>query len=104
MYVDHAFSISDEDPMMKTAFMESSNNKQPIKDIALAVSLIGFGIIGIIVGSLMSYNQIGGDVAHGMFFTILGLVLLILGFYYTRIAYYAYKGYKAFPLSNVHPA
>ncbi|QCD80524.1 transmembrane protein 230-like [Vigna unguiculata] len=103
MYVDHAFSISDEDTMMETAFTESNTTKQPIKDIALAVSLIGFGFVGIIIGSLMSYNHVGGDTAHGMFFTILGLILLILGLYHMRIAYYAYQGYKGFSLTNVHP-
>jgi len=63
MYVDHAFSISDEDIMMETPFTES--NKQPIKEIALAISLIGFGTLGIVIGSLMAYNLVGGDTAHG---------------------------------------
>jgi len=63
MYVDHAFSISDEDIMMEMPFTES--NKQPIKEIALAISLIGFGTLGILIGSLMSYYHIGGDTAHG---------------------------------------
>ncbi|RHN64658.1 hypothetical protein MtrunA17_Chr4g0071441 [Medicago truncatula] len=101
MYVDHAFSISDEDMMMETSY--TANNKPPIKEIALAVALLVFGTLGIIIGSLMAYNHVGGDTAHGLFFAILGSILFIPGFYYTRIAYYAYKGYKGFSFSNIPP-
>lgn len=66
MYVDHAFSISDEDVMMmETSY--TATNKPPIKEIALAVSLLVFGTLGIIIGSLMAYNHVGGDTAHGQF-------------------------------------
>ncbi|XP_044471188.1 transmembrane protein 230-like [Mangifera indica] len=98
-YVDHAFSISDEDIMMESSY--AVNNRPPIKEIALAVSLLVFGTFGIICGSLMSYNRVGGDRAHGLFFAILGSILFIPGFYYTRIAYYAYKGYKGFSFANI---
>ncbi|CAL5328590.1 unnamed protein product [Camellia sinensis] len=91
-YVDHAFSISDEDIMMDSSY--SLNNRPPIKEIALAVSLLVFGTLGIVLGTIMAFNRVGGDTAHGIFFAILGSVLFIPGFYYTRIAYYAYKGYK----------
>lgn len=63
MYVDHAFSISDEDMMMETSY--TASNKPPIKEIGLAVSLLVFGTLGIIIGSLMAYNHVGGDTAHG---------------------------------------
>ena len=63
MYVDHAFSISDEDIMMETSY--TVTNKPPIKEIALAISLLVFGTLGIIIGSLMAYNHVGGDTAHG---------------------------------------
>lgn len=75
MYVDHAFSISDEDIMMGTSY--TVNNKPPIKEIALAVSLLVCGVLGIVIGSLMAYNHVGGDTAHGnnkkkaIFFSIL---------------------------------
>ncbi|CAL5199261.1 unnamed protein product [Lathyrus oleraceus] len=101
MYVDHAFSISDEDMMMETSY--TANNKPPIKEIGLAIALLVFGTLGIIIGSLMAYKHVGGDTAHGLFFAILGSVLFIPGFYYTRIAYYAYKGYKGFSFSNIPP-
>ncbi|CAK8564067.1 unnamed protein product [Lathyrus sativus] len=101
MYVDHAFSISDEDVMMETSY--TANNKPPIKEIGLAIALLVFGTLGIIIGSIMAYNHVGGDTAHGLFFAILGSVLFIPGFYYTRIAYYAYKGYKGFSFSNIPP-
>ncbi|KAA8522727.1 hypothetical protein F0562_009111 [Nyssa sinensis] len=100
-YVDHAFSISDEDIMMENSY--TVNNRPPIKEIALAISLLVFGTLGIVVGIIMAYNRVGGDRAHGLFFTILGGMLFIPGFYYTRIAYYAYKGYKGFSFSNIPP-
>lgn len=100
-YVDHAFSISDEDMMMETTY--TVNNRPPIKEIALAVSLLVFGSIGIVLGIIMASYKVGGDRAHGVFFTMLGSILFIPGFYYTRIAYYAYKGYKGFSFSNIPP-
>ncbi|KAG0479459.1 hypothetical protein HPP92_010230 [Vanilla planifolia] len=61
-YVDHAFSISDEDIMMETSYVE--RNRPPIKEIALAVSLLVFGVLGIVLGIVMTYNRVGGDRAH----------------------------------------
>ncbi|XP_057418997.1 uncharacterized protein LOC130713227 [Lotus japonicus] len=101
MYVDHAFSIRDEDIMVESSYTASDN--APIKEIALAVALLFFRILGIIIGSLMAYNHVGDDNAHGLFFAILGMMLFIPGFYYTRIAYYAYKGYQGFSFSNIPP-
>ncbi|KAI3801608.1 hypothetical protein L1987_29717 [Smallanthus sonchifolius] len=102
-YVDHAFSISDEDIMMDSDSVYTSHNRPPVKEIALAVSLLVFGVIGIVSGIFMAVNRVGGDTGHGLFFAILGAVLFIPGFYYTRIAYYAYKGYKGFSFSNIPP-
>ena len=63
-YVDHTFSISDEDIMMGTSY--SVNNKPPIKEIALALSLLVFGVLGIVLGAVMAVNKVGGDRAHGI--------------------------------------
>ncbi|KAK3427676.1 hypothetical protein EUGRSUZ_F03858 [Eucalyptus grandis] len=79
------------------------NNRLPIKEIALAVFLLVFGSTGIVLGIIMASYKVGGDRTHGVFFTILWPILFIPGFYYTRIAYYAYKGYKDFSFSNVTP-
>ncbi|XP_077222664.1 uncharacterized protein LOC143856352 [Tasmannia lanceolata] len=100
-YVDHAFSITDEDIMMESSYI--IQNRPPIKEIALAISLLVFGTLGIVLGIFMACNKVGGDRAHGIFFAMLGSVLFIPGFYYTRIAYYAYKGYKGFSFSNIPP-
>ncbi|KAK9697202.1 hypothetical protein RND81_08G021200 [Saponaria officinalis] len=100
-YVDHAFSITDEDIMIESSY--AVNNKPPIKEIALAIALLVFGVVGIVLGIYMAVNRVGGDKAHGMFFAILGGILFLPGFYYTRIAYYAYKGYKGFSFSNIPP-
>ncbi|KAK5811481.1 hypothetical protein PVK06_026817 [Gossypium arboreum] len=61
-YVDHAFSISDEDILVDTSY--AVNNRPPIKEISLAVSLLVFGTLGIILGIFMAYNRVGGDRAH----------------------------------------
>eukprot|EP00252_Welwitschia_mirabilis_P010282 TRINITY_DN23475_c0_g1_i1.p1 TRINITY_DN23475_c0_g1~~TRINITY_DN23475_c0_g1_i1.p1 ORF type:complete len:102 (+),score=5.51 TRINITY_DN23475_c0_g1_i1:214-519(+) len=98
-YVDHAFSITEDDSTGSYAI----HNRPPIKEICLAISLLFFGVVGIITGLFMMYNKIGGDRGHGLFFTVLGGTLFIPGFYYTRIAYYAYKGYKGFSFSNIPP-
>ena len=59
-YVDHAFSISDEDLMIGTSY--SVSNRPPVKEISLAVALLLFGIVS---GFFMAYNRVGGDRGHG---------------------------------------
>ena len=82
-YVDHAFSISDEDIMMDTPY--TVNNRPPIKEIALAVALLVFGTLGIVLGVIMAVNKVGGDRAHGqlslslsLYFPIIPLTLLLI--------------------------
>ncbi|KAJ4748004.1 Transmembrane protein 230 [Rhynchospora pubera] len=99
-YVDHAFSISDEDDFLGGG-SRSIENRPPVKEIAFAVALLVFGFISVVAGFFMAVNRVGGDRAHGMFFAILGGIMFLPGFYYTRIAYYAYKGYKGFSFSNI---
>lgn len=96
-YVDRTFSITEDD--FEGTFIV--HNRPPVKEIALAISLLAFGVIGIMVGFFMMFNKVGGDRGHGLFFAILGAVLFLPGFYYTRIAYYAYKGYKGFSFANI---
>ncbi|KAK9697203.1 hypothetical protein RND81_08G021200 [Saponaria officinalis] len=62
-YVDHAFSITDEDIMIESSY--AVNNKPPIKEIALAIALLVFGVVGIVLGIYMAVNRVGGDKAHG---------------------------------------
>ncbi|KAG9133506.1 hypothetical protein Leryth_027270 [Lithospermum erythrorhizon] len=107
-YVDHAFSITDDDILMDDDIMMNSsftvnNRRLPSKEIGLAVSLLIFGTLAILFGVYMASHKIGGDQAHGLFFAILGGVLFIPGFYYTRIAYYAYKGYQGFTFADIPP-
>ncbi|CAN6200893.1 unnamed protein product [Urochloa humidicola] len=100
-YVDHAFSITDDDDLVGGAV--GGPRGPPVKEIAFAAALLAFGVLGVVAGSFMAAHQVGGDSAHGIFFAILGMVMFIPGFYYTRIAYYAYKGYKGFSFSNIPP-
>ncbi|XP_072963186.1 uncharacterized protein [Typha angustifolia] len=100
-YVDHAFSISEDDDIL--AGPRAIENRPPVKEIAFAVALLVFGSLAVFSGSLMAVDRVGGDRAHGVFFAILGAIMFIPGFYYTRIAYYAYKGYKGFSFSTIPP-
>eukprot|EP00897_Mesotaenium_endlicherianum_P003816 jgi/Mesen1/3462/ME000194S02606 len=95
-YVDRTFSIS-EDYNGEIII----HNKPPIKEISLALTLLAFGAAGIIGGIYMIYNNVGGDSGHGIGIFILGALLFMPGFYETRIAYYAYKGYKGFSFANI---
>lgn len=79
-YVDHAFSISDEDIMMDSSY--TLNNRPPIKEIGLAVSLLVFGVLGIILGVIMTVNRVGGDRAHG---NSLSLYTHVYGFLYVWV-------------------
>ncbi|URE43508.1 hypothetical protein MUK42_02313 [Musa troglodytarum] len=111
-YVDRAFSISDEGMTMDGAYVV--HHRPPVKEIALAVGLLVLGALGVVLGIIMAANEVGGDRTHvvifllllvglGVLIAILGSMLFIPGFYYTRIAYYAYKGYKGFSFSNIPP-
>ncbi|GBG64762.1 hypothetical protein CBR_g46719 [Chara braunii] len=77
------------------------HSSPPWREIALAVLLLTLGSLGIIMGVFMMYDKVGGDRSHGVVFTLLGVLLFLPGFYVTRIAYYAYKGYKGFSFSNI---
>ncbi|KAK8913676.1 hypothetical protein KSP39_PZI023510 [Platanthera zijinensis] len=59
-YVDHAFSISDEDIMMESSYMVHKH--PPVKEITIA--LLAFDVIGIVLEIVMTYNRAGGDCAH----------------------------------------
>lgn len=67
-YVDHAFSIADDDLMMDTSYVVQ--NRLPTKEIALAVAMLVFGTLSIVVGILMATNRVGGDRAHGIAFSV----------------------------------
>ncbi|CAN1143869.1 hypothetical protein LINPERHAP2_LOCUS13811 [Linum perenne] len=75
-HIDHAFSIIDDDLMLDGSYSTSSN-RAPIKEIALAVSLLVFGVVGIIADSFMVSNRVDGDRAIMHFLVMLGVVLFI---------------------------
>ncbi|KAM0923941.1 hypothetical protein ACQ4PT_005203 [Festuca glaucescens] len=101
-YVDQAFSLTDEDDLVDGE-MWGRPRGPPVKEIAFAAALLAFGALGVVAGLVMAAHQVGGDRSHGIFFTVLGVVMFIPGFYYTRIAYYAYKGYQGFSFANIPP-
>nr|BAJ98885.1 predicted protein [Hordeum vulgare subsp. vulgare] len=62
-YVDHAFSITDEDDLVGGAI--GGPRGAPVKEIAFAAALLAFGVLGVVAGLFMAANQVGGDTAHG---------------------------------------
>ncbi|CAA6672176.1 unnamed protein product [Spirodela intermedia] len=92
-YVDHAFSISDEDIMVETSYV--AQNRPPIKESGSPSRCSSSGPWP---SSWVRHGR-----KQGLFFAALGAVLFLPGFYYTRIAYYAYKGYKGFSFANIPP-
>ena len=63
-YVDHAFSITDEDDLVGGA-AGGRPRGAPVKEIAFAAALLAFGALGVVAGLFMAANQVGGDTAHG---------------------------------------
>jgi hypothetical protein len=61
-YVDRSFSITDDD--FEGTFIV--HNRPPVKEIALAFSLLAFGALGFILGFLMLFGKLGGDRGHGI--------------------------------------
>jgi hypothetical protein len=62
-YVDHTFSIRDD--VSGGTFIV--HNGPPVKEIALAVTLLALGTLGIVFGVVMSVYKVGGDSGHGEF-------------------------------------
>ncbi|XP_062229457.1 uncharacterized protein LOC133927162 isoform X2 [Phragmites australis] len=61
-YVDHAFSITDEDDLVGGA--AGGPRGAPVKDIAFAAALLAFGVLGVVAGAFMAAHRVGGDRAH----------------------------------------
>jgi hypothetical protein len=62
-YVDHAFSITDDDDLVGGAV--GGPRGVPVKEIAFAAALLAFGVVGVVAGSIMATHRVGGDRAHG---------------------------------------
>jgi hypothetical protein len=63
-YVDHAFSLTDEDDLVDGA-MWGRPRGPPVKEIAFAAALLAFGALGVVAGLVMAAHQVGGDRSHG---------------------------------------
>lgn len=62
-YVDHAFSISDDDDLVGGA--AGGPRGAPVKEIAFAAALLAFGALGAVAGLFMAAHLVGGDRSHG---------------------------------------
>eukprot|EP00271_Cylindrocystis_brebissonii_P023209 TRINITY_DN94_c0_g1_i1.p1 TRINITY_DN94_c0_g1~~TRINITY_DN94_c0_g1_i1.p1 ORF type:complete len:114 (-),score=18.93 TRINITY_DN94_c0_g1_i1:727-1068(-) len=77
------------------------HNRPPWKEIILAITLLAFGLLGIAAGAIMVATMSGANKARGIVYCILGALLFLPGFYESRIAYYAFKGYRGFSFANI---
>ncbi|BBN14556.1 transmembrane protein 230 [Marchantia polymorpha subsp. ruderalis] len=73
----------------------------PWKSIALAIFLLAFGSLFLVVSHFIFTQHMGGDSGQAYGFLVLGILLFLPGFYETRIAYYAWRGYKGFSFSKI---
>jgi hypothetical protein len=63
------------------------------------VSLCGFGFVLLAIG--LSIYLTGVERGTGIALLTLGSITFIPGFYHTRIAYYAWKGYEGYSLDDI---
>ncbi|KAI5079255.1 hypothetical protein GOP47_0004734 [Adiantum capillus-veneris] len=99
-YVDHTFSITDEedeDAAFEGTFI--AHNRFPLKQVSLALFLLTSGTLFLILGLVLLFRT--HHKPQGFVFTLFASGLAFLGFYYTRIAYYAYRGYKNFTFTEM---
>jgi hypothetical protein len=61
-YVDHAFSICDEDDLVVSVIRSSRGAH--VKEIPFAIVLLAFGALDAIGRLLMAVNRVGGDRTH----------------------------------------
>ncbi|KAH7424263.1 hypothetical protein KP509_12G097700 [Ceratopteris richardii] len=99
-YVDHTFSITDEDD--EDAAFEGTfiaHNRFPLKEVSYSLLLFISATLFLILGLVLLLHA--HHKPQGLVFTLFACGLFFLGFYYTRRAYYAYKGYKNFTFANI---
>ncbi|KAL3148251.1 hypothetical protein ABBQ38_013722 [Trebouxia sp. C0009 RCD-2024] len=94
-------ALTQRDPDLSEDFrVYDSAEAPPWKAIYLAVGLL-------VAGTVLLFTGIGlwatDPKAHGFVLFTLGLIIFIPGFYFSRIAYYAYKGHPGYTF-DVIPA
>ncbi|XP_055355455.1 transmembrane protein 230-like [Paramacrobiotus metropolitanus] len=88
------------DNQFKSYFYDSC--APPIASIWRAVILFVVGTVLTVVGSLLLAGYFDTKYADRTWPVLtLGLLCFIPGAYYTRIAYYAYKGYEGFSYQDI---
>jgi hypothetical protein len=88
-----------EDPDIPEDFrVYSGRSDVPWKAIYLAVGLLVAGVV-------LTFTGLGLWVtdpdAHGIALFVLGLVISLPGFYFSRIAYFAYKGREGYSFDEI---
>ncbi|GAV07470.1 hypothetical protein RvY_17299 [Ramazzottius varieornatus] len=86
----------------KSYFYDNPSIKAPKASIIRAVVLLVIGTVLTILGSLLLSGYFRSIYADRTWPVLtIGLMCFIPGFYYTRIAYYAYRGYPGFSYTDI---
>ncbi|KAF5840266.1 hypothetical protein DUNSADRAFT_17369 [Dunaliella salina] len=97
--VSHQWRRSpDEDPETMS-FLDNATAPKPWKKVALAVTLLCIGATLLFAGVGVYVTQPSHSGAIPLL--VLGSVCFLPGFYYSRIAYYSWRGYEGYHLSAI---
>mmetsp|Transcript_34744 Transcript_34744/g.87941 ORF Transcript_34744/g.87941 Transcript_34744/m.87941 type:complete len:103 (+) Transcript_34744:164-472(+) len=85
------------DPNDATSAFVQTDSRSPNKKIALAIGLLLFGtaVLASGIGVYLSGKE------GGIPLLVVGSLAFLPGFYHTRIAYYAWRGYKGYSLNLI---
>ncbi|KAF9901383.1 hypothetical protein EC991_006234 [Linnemannia zychae] len=77
--------------------------KIPWKSIALAITLLVLGVVGLTIGSLLKVGILTSPewLDKGTPLLILGALCFIPGSYHVGLAYYAYQEYEGYSFSHI---
>jgi len=71
------------------------------KSVCLAVFLLMLGVMFFVFSFLHAAGHFVNKDGAGWGFLVLGLLTFIPGFYHSRIAYYAWRGYSGYSLRSI---
>jgi len=90
------------EPLQKASNVEfNSEAVEKWKSVCLALFLLLLGIMFFVFSLLHAAGHFVNKPGAGWGFLVLGLLTFIPGFYHSRIAYYAWRGYSGYSLRSI---